>query len=312
MNMGSKTPLVTVFTPTFNRSYCLHRVLESLKSQTFKNFEWLIIDDGSIDDTKSWVEHNRPTCEFQIRYFYQENNGKHNAINKGASEAFGEFIIIADSDDTFKPETLEVFLDTFYKIPEPEKYAGIWCLVEDESGNIVGDRFPNKDWDCGVTEFYFKNRIQGEKWQMMRTAIMRKHPMPNVKIKGLYVEESIMWMSISKFYLFRCINIPLRIYHSSSDGIMQKSAKIDFVNWYSYYLRFHYLYKDFSQYFRYYPIYFIKGMFFYQFSIYKLKKSFIHEFGAINSFFLKILYSIVFFTIPFILMYKQISLVVRR
>ena len=70
MNMGSKTPLVTVFTPTFNRSYCLHRVLESLKSQTFKNFEWLIIDDGSIDDTKSWVEHNRPTCEFQIRYFF--------------------------------------------------------------------------------------------------------------------------------------------------------------------------------------------------------------------------------------------------
>jgi len=305
-------PLVTVFTPTYNRAYCLHRVLESLKSQTFQNFEWLIIDDGSTDNTKSWVEQNRSNCEFSIRYFYQENKGKHIAINKGVKEAKGEFIIIADSDDTFKPETIEVFLETFHKIPDKEKYAGIWCLVDDESGNIVGDRFPENEWDCGVAEFYFKERIQGEKWQMIKTKVMKNHPMPNIIIKGLYVGESIMWMSIANSYLFRCINTPLRTYHSSSDGIMQKVAKVEIVKWYSYYLQFHFLYKDYTEYFKYHPKYYIKGMFLYQFSIYKLKKSFFHEFIIVKSYFLKFLYFIVFFTIPFLILYKQIPQIARR
>ena len=82
-----KNMIFTVFTPTFNRAYTLPRVYESLKSQTFKNFEWLIVDDGSSDGTADLVKMWQNEGALTIRYFYQINRGKHIAINRGVSES---------------------------------------------------------------------------------------------------------------------------------------------------------------------------------------------------------------------------------
>lgn len=298
---------ITVFTPTYNRAYCLDRVFKSLKDQTFKNFEWLIVDDGSNDNTFEVVEKFGKCASFPIRYFYQENGGKHNAINKGVSEAKGEFIIIADSDDTFKANALECFYNQFQSIPNKENYAGIWCLVEDENGFIIGDKFPENTWDCDLVEFYFKKRIQGEKWQMIRTEVMKSHPMPDIRIKGLYVGESIMWMSISKTHLFRCVNIPLRIYHNSSDGIMMTSSKQEDLKWNGYYLQFQYFFNDYAVYFKYYPVYYIKGMVLFQYAIFRLGKSLYNSFFNVKGAQIKTLYLSVILVLPCVILYKQLK-----
>src|SRR5216684_1317229 len=97
----------TVFTPTFNRSLTLSRVYESLRLQTFRDFEWLIVDDGSTDGTKGLVEKWQAESAFAIRYIYQENQGKPAAFNHGVQEARGELFLTLDSDDACVPQALE-------------------------------------------------------------------------------------------------------------------------------------------------------------------------------------------------------------
>ena len=97
-----------MFTPAFNRANTLHRVFDSLKTQSHRSFEWIVVDDGSIDNTKKIVSCFQGIADFPIRYFYQPNSGKHVAINRGVDRAKGEFFLIADADDAFKPQTLQL------------------------------------------------------------------------------------------------------------------------------------------------------------------------------------------------------------
>jgi len=91
-------PNFTVFTPTFNRAHTLARVYDCLVSQTFKNFEWLIVDDGSTDETRALVMTWELNSPFEVRYIYQDNAGRHVADNRGASEARGAFYAVIESD----------------------------------------------------------------------------------------------------------------------------------------------------------------------------------------------------------------------
>jgi glycosyltransferase involved in cell wall biosynthesis len=91
-------PMFTVFTPTYNRSHTLHRVYDSLHAQTYRNFEWLVIDDGSTDGTAEMIESWRRNADFPIRFFAQPHAGKHVAHNRALDEARGRFFIVLDSD----------------------------------------------------------------------------------------------------------------------------------------------------------------------------------------------------------------------
>src|SRR5258707_14117604 len=99
----------TVFTPTWNRAHTLHRAYQSLHAQTFRNFEWLIVDDGSTDNTREIVEKWQAESEFPIRYIYQENQGKAAAFNRGVREAQGALFLTLDSDDACVNQALERF-----------------------------------------------------------------------------------------------------------------------------------------------------------------------------------------------------------
>lgn len=91
-------PTFTVFTPTYNRAHTLLRVFSSLQAQTFQDFEWLIVDDGSTDGTEELIKHWGSESHFPVRYFKQENRGKHVAFNRGVREATGQFFLPLDSD----------------------------------------------------------------------------------------------------------------------------------------------------------------------------------------------------------------------
>ena len=132
---------ITVFTPTYNRRKSLPRVFESLKMQTFRDFIWIIVDDGSTDDTESLVDEFKKKADFKIVYIYQKNAGKHSAINRALQETTSELFLIADSDDSFKANALEVFIDTWESIPEEERnqYKGVIAKCYNaEDGTPIG------------------------------------------------------------------------------------------------------------------------------------------------------------------------------
>src|SRR5437588_2411519 len=128
----------TVLTPTYNRRECIGGVYESLCAQTFRDFEWLIVDDGSSDGTREQVASWK--AFFPIRYFWKPNGGMHTAINLGAAQAAGEFITKLDSDDRCVPRALERFDHHWKQIREPERFACVVSLCCDEDGNILGSR----------------------------------------------------------------------------------------------------------------------------------------------------------------------------
>src|SRR5690242_19362698 len=100
-------PLFTVFTPTYNRAHTIERVYRSLCTQNCRDFEWLVVDDGSTDGTEALIRQWQHEAEFPIRYFWQPNAGKHVAMNRGVAEASGSLFLTLDSDDACVPWALE-------------------------------------------------------------------------------------------------------------------------------------------------------------------------------------------------------------
>jgi len=218
----------TVFTATYNRAHTLHRVYESLKAQTYRDFEWLVIDDGSTDNTRALVKPWEQESLFPIRYLYKENAGLIAAVNQGAGLANGELFIKFDSDDRCIPRALERFLHHWNAIPADQRsdFAGVICLSQDENGKIVGNRkFPADVLDSNLIEVRYRFKVSGENWWAYRTDVLREFPLlelPNEK----YVPELPTWFEISRKYKVRFINEFLRTYDTSGSDKMSGSSRL--------------------------------------------------------------------------------------
>lgn len=198
--------LFTVFTPTYNRAHLLGRVFQSLKDQTFRDFEWIIVDDGSTDGTQDIVAQWVKEADFPIIYFWQPNSGKHVAINRGVARARGEFFVIIDSDDWLAPHALERFLYHWESIPPQARrgYAGVVGLYAYPSGQVVGTRFPAPVLDSNAVEIRTKYRVKGDKFEMYRTEVLKEFPFP--ENLGKFVPEGLVWNRIAKKYSLRFVN----------------------------------------------------------------------------------------------------------
>jgi glycosyltransferase involved in cell wall biosynthesis len=219
--------LFTVFTPTFNREKTLHRVYESLKSQTFQDFEWLIVDDGSNDSTRELVNKWIQESNFPIRYIYQENQGKHCAFNKGVQEAKGELFLTLDSDDGCVAHALERFAYHWEGIPDDQKsqFSAVTSLCVDQYGNTIGDRFPLDVFDSNSLESYYKCKIRGEKWGFHKTDVLKQFPFP-VRSDCKFIPEGIVWSAIARKYKTRYINEYLRVYWKEDRGQSNQLSNI--------------------------------------------------------------------------------------
>lgn len=222
-----ENPLITVFTPAYNRANTLPRVFEGLKKQTYKNFEWIIIDDGSSDNTKCVAENMlSEKVFFNITYKYQQNSGKHIAINRAVEIAKGEFFIILDSDDTCTDNALECFVEEWYKIPEADRkdFYGISCRCCNLDGNIIGTPMSEEYIDSNDLDFKLKLKIKGELWGMTKTEILRNTPFPEVEGLHFY-PENIYWNNIGRKYKSRYINKALRYYINDTNNALTASKK---------------------------------------------------------------------------------------
>jgi glycosyltransferase involved in cell wall biosynthesis len=199
----------TVFTPSYNRARTLPRVYDSLRVQTFRDFEWLVLDDGSTDDTRQLVERWQTESNFPIHYVFQENQGKPAAFNRGVQEAQGELFLSLDSDDACVPNALERFKFLWDGIPESKKdeFSAITVLTQDQNGNLVGDKFPRDVLDSDSIELSFKYAVRGDKWGFQRTEVLRQFPFPNLR----FVPEDVVWFALSRRFKTRFVNEILEI-----------------------------------------------------------------------------------------------------
>jgi glycosyltransferase involved in cell wall biosynthesis len=220
-------PLFTVFTPTYNRAHTLGRVYLSLLSQTFSDFEWLIVDDGSTDGTTALVNSFIADRKIVIRYIQQPNGGKHVAFNRGVREAHGYLFLPFDSDDSCIPTTLEQFHAGWYSISDEKRshFSGVTCLCMNERDEVVGSSFPLKVLDGKPYEITSKYQLKGEKWGFHRTAILEQYPFPEFPDER-FVPEGLIWNRIGGNYKIRFINVALRRYYVTSNSLSSASVKI--------------------------------------------------------------------------------------
>jgi len=231
----------TVATCTYNRAHTLPLVYKCLTEQTFRDFEWVIVDDGSTDNTRAIVESWATSAPFPIRYFFQENQHKKVAFNRAVKEAKGELILNWDSDDGAIPQALQTFSNTWDAIPEADRvrFVGVTCLCMRVDGTTVGDAFPFDSFDSDTIESSYVLKIRGEKWGFQRREVLLQFPFPE-KVRGL-VPEGYVWLQIARKYRTRYINKKLRIYTQSLDsltGALNQFSQIQILEGRIFYYRF--------------------------------------------------------------------------
>jgi glycosyltransferase involved in cell wall biosynthesis len=209
--------LFTVFTPVFNRRDTIGRVWDSLCAQTCRDFEWVVVDDGSTDGVGDLLRTYAAQAPFPVQLARQENGGKHIAWNRGVALARGELFVPADSDDAFVPEALERFRAHWLSIPEADRpsFSGVNVLCRDpETGEIVGNPFPRSPMVSHNLELAYLLRVRGEKWGCLRTRVLRETPFPAAEVlRGTYVPESYVWYTVARKYRALCVNDALRLYY---------------------------------------------------------------------------------------------------
>ncbi len=169
---------ITVFTPSFNRAHLLPRLYESLKNQTSKDFVWMVIDDGSTDNTKSLVAQWREEADFEIQYHYKKNGGMHTAHNLAYSLIDTELNVCIDSDDYMPANAIELCISNWQTIDRKEEFAGIIGLDASAfNGKIIGSKFPENVGDVSLYEMTrTKYGVSGDKKMILQTKIVKQYP----------------------------------------------------------------------------------------------------------------------------------------
>lgn len=211
----------TIFTPTYNRSNTLERLYISLKNQTFKNFEWLIVDDGSTDNTKEIVQYFINEKKIKIRYVYKENSGKQKTYNRGIDEATGELFICIDSDDWYEANALRIINRTWNNLKEKGKFCGVTYLSKYENGEIIGTKFPRNKMISNHFEIYNRHNVRGDKGITLVTQILKKNKFPEIDGEK-FITEATLYNRLSVKYQTIYLNEVLEVKEYQENGLSSK------------------------------------------------------------------------------------------
>ena len=219
--------MITVFTPTYNRGYILNNLYNSLKKQSFTDFEWLIVDDGSTDNTEELVDKWSKNDDILIRYYKKENGGKHTAINKGVEIAQGKYFIIVDSDDYLVDDALEKIIAYFEESDlDRSKYAGISGTKITTNGELIGTMFNGKEYiDCTCLERN-ENSIRGDKAEVFFLDVLKRYPFPVFQGER-FINEAVVWNRIARDGLkIRWYNTPFVVCEYRNDGLTSQRGRL--------------------------------------------------------------------------------------
>ncbi len=215
MNTTNKT--LTVFTPAYNRAYSIHLCYESLCRQTCKDFVWLVIDDGSTDNTAELIgEWQKKDNGFEIRYIYKENGGMHTAHNTAYENIDTELTVCIDSDDYMTDDAVRKIVNCWKKYAD-EKYAGIIALDMFENGEIIGKELECDRFDTTLKGYYQRGGA-GDKKLIYRNDVMNKYP-PYPAFEGeKYVSLAYKYEKADKDYTMIILNEPVCVVEYMTDG----------------------------------------------------------------------------------------------
>ncbi len=216
---------ITVFTPTYNRAYIIENLYRSIQRQSFRDFEWVVVDDGSADGTEElfakWQEEGN---DFPIRYVKQENGGKCRAINRGMKEARGELFFNIDSDDYLTDDALEKIARWETELPK----EGNFCGFSANLGFSPTDT-PNRIFEKGYLDgdaFTRYGEADGERAMIFYTDIMRKYPYPEFPGEK-FMTEAVTWNRMAWDGLkVRYYNDIIWIYEYKPDGLTNAGYQV--------------------------------------------------------------------------------------
>ena len=224
---------ITVFTPTYNRANTLEKLYTSLQEQTFQDFEWLVIDDGSRDETndlfEKWVEDDNP---FLIRYYFKENGGKHTAINEGLNRAQGELFFTVDSDDYLTVDDLQKVNNWVCSLPQDDMFCGVVGNMGTSLTETPNAIFKSSYRNASLLERYPEfsgTPIDGERALVFFTQIHKKYKYPEF-LNEKFMTEAVTWNRMAKDgYKMRYYNDIIYIYKFLPYGLTLSGSKM-FIN----------------------------------------------------------------------------------
>ena len=227
--VGGDIMRITVFTPTYNRAYIIDELYNSLKKQTFIDFEWLIIDDGSTDCTyekvKNWSADN---TKFPIRYYKFENSEKQKEINKALDLARGELFFTVDSDDLLTADALDKINQWEKTIPQCEKFCGFAGSDGDMTGKAINPIFSEEYVDATFFNRYAETGmfIGHDRPWVFYTDVHRQYRYPEFEGEK-FIAEAVVWNRMAKDgYQIRCFNDVIYLIEHQEDGYTKKISQI--------------------------------------------------------------------------------------
>lgn len=217
--------MITVFTPTYNRAYMIDKLYDSLCRQTCKDFEWIVVDDGSVDNTEELIQNFIQENKIHIIYYKQKNQGKHIAINKGVEMAHGELFFIVDSDDILPRDSLEIIIQKYQSIKDDETIAGLAGRKGYISGGYIGTNKIYDDVIMTSIDFRFKKKIAGDMAEVYKTKVIRQYPFPQFEGER-FCSEALVWKRIDQQYKMLWFSDIVYKAEYIPDGLTANSFKV--------------------------------------------------------------------------------------
>jgi len=221
--MDNPQKILTVFTPTYNRAYCLPQCYEGMKTQTCRDFIWMIIDDGSTDGTKELAAGWQAEGLVEIVYVYQRNQGMHGAHNTAYENIKTLLNTCIDSDDYMPPDAVQKIVE-FWQLNGGDKYSGIAALDCDADGNVIGTELPDNIKSSRYFDLYHKHKVRGDKKLIYRSELTREYPYPIFEGEK-YVGLACKYTKIDINYEMLILNQPVCCVEYMLDGSSNNMMK---------------------------------------------------------------------------------------
>ena len=217
--------MITVCTPTYNRAYKLPELYRSLCAQSCRDFEWLVVDDGSTDGTHALIESYIRDDKINIRYIHQTNRGKHTAVNAGVRDASGEWLIIVDSDDCLTTDAIAWVCGKTAEVASMPDIAGISGFRCHESGEIIGGNPNFGHIDANALDIRMIHGVRGDLAEVYRTSVLLQYPFPEIPGER-FCPEALVWHRIARRYSLRYYSHPIYICEYLPDGLTSSIVKV--------------------------------------------------------------------------------------
>lgn len=218
--------IITVITPTYNRAHILGNCYNSLINQTQKDFVWMIIDDGSVDNTQQLIKEWQKENKIKIVYYKKNNGGKASALNLAFDKVQTSYLVCLDSDDTFEKNTIEIVLSKLEKIKDNCDYCGIIALRTAQNGSVLGGKeIPDGVFDIKTPEIENVYKINSEVICFFKTNVITKYRFPVIPNEK-FISPAYLEYEVCRKYKFLVSKEVLCYCEYQEDGLTKNKRTV--------------------------------------------------------------------------------------